>query len=73
MRQEWSWGSSPEAFDYEFETGDWVDDGEGRLACDVLQVYRLKESGDFAYKRNRRVHLTIHDGRVSRFELGFVA
>jgi ketosteroid isomerase-like protein len=69
MRANWSWGSSPESFDYEFEEGDWADLGDGRLACEVRQVYRLKESGDFAYERKRRVVLTIRDGMISRYEL----
>src|SRR6266516_2057464 len=50
MREQWTWGSTPEVFDYEFEEGRWVDEGEGRLACDVRQVYRLKDTGDFAYE-----------------------
>ena len=53
------WGASPETFDYEFEEGGWTDDGQGQLECDVRQVYRLKETGDFAYERTRRVQLTL--------------
>jgi len=70
MKEQWTWGSSPESFDYEFDEGDWVDHGGGRLSCEVQQVYRLKETGDFAYQRNRRVQLTIRDGRISRYEMG---
>ncbi len=69
MRREWTWGSSPESFDYEFEEGDWVDDGDGRLACDVREIYRLKESGDFAYARPHRVQLTIQGGKITRYEM----
>jgi ketosteroid isomerase-like protein len=69
MRRKWTWGSSPESFDYEFEEGEWVDDGEGRLGCDVREIYRLKDSGDVAYARRRRVQLTIHRGKITRYEM----
>jgi hypothetical protein len=69
MRENWTWGASPETFDYEFEEGGWADDGQGQLVCDVRQVYRLKETGDFAYERTRRVQLTLRQGRISRYEM----
>ncbi len=47
------WGSSGESFDFEFGEGKWVDRGDGRVDCEVHQVYRVKESGDFAYERQR--------------------
>jgi len=65
------WGSSAEAFDFEFAEGDWVDHGDGRLECEVKQVYRVKETGDLAYERVRRVEVTVQDGRISRYELRF--
>ena len=69
MKENWTWGSSPESFDYAFEEGEWVDQGEGRLMCEVRQIYRVRETGDFAYQRNRRVTLTIRDGKISRYEM----
>jgi hypothetical protein len=72
MRENWTWGSSPESFDYAFEEGEWADDGEGRLVCDVRQVYEVKGTGDFAYERKRRVQLTIRDGKISRYEISIV-
>ncbi len=71
LRQEWTWGSSPESFDYEFEEGDWIDD-DGLLGCDVREIYRLKETGDFAYSRDLRVQLTIRQGKIVRYELRVV-
>ena len=71
MREQWTWGSAPETFDYTFEEGDWVDHGEGRLACDVRQAYLLKGTSDVAYERNRRVELTLRDGKICRYELAF--
>ena len=69
MRADWTWGSSPETFEYAFEEGDWVDHGDGRLSCDARQVYRMKETGDFAYERDLRVQLTIRNGKISRYEM----
>jgi ketosteroid isomerase-like protein len=63
------WGSSGESFDFEFGEGEWVDHGDGRATCDVHQVYRVRESGDFAYERERRIELTIRDGMISRYEV----
>jgi len=65
------WGSSAEAFDFEFDEGEWVDDGDGRVSCEVKQVYRVKETGEFAYERLRRVELAIRDGKIARYELRF--
>jgi ketosteroid isomerase-like protein len=72
MRANWTWGSSPDSFEYAFEEADWTDLGDGCLVCEVSQVYRLKESGEFAYERRRRVQLTIRDGKVSRYEMRLV-
>jgi ketosteroid isomerase-like protein len=63
------WGSSGESFDFEFGEGEWVDHGDGRVVCDVHQVYRVKETGDFAYERERRIELTIRKGLISRYEV----
>jgi len=73
MRRDWSWASSPETFDYEFEHGVWVDEGDGDVACEVQEVYRMKSTGEFAYRRTVRVELTIHDGKIDRYELSVVA
>ena len=65
------WRRSSEDFDFEFEEGDWVDHGGGHVACNVKQVYLVKQAGDFAYERIRRVELTIQDRKISRYELRF--
>jgi hypothetical protein len=69
MRQEWTWGSSPENFDYEFAEGEWLDRDDGCLVCEAREVYRVKNTGDFAYARTLRVELTIRDGKIYRYEL----
>jgi ketosteroid isomerase-like protein len=72
MKQDWTWGSSPETFDYEFEEGGWVDQGDDRVACEVQEVYRMKNTGEFAYRRAVRVELTIRNGKIDRYELRVV-
>ncbi len=67
LRQDWTWGSS-ESFDYEFEGIVWSED-EGRLVCDVRQIYRVKETGDFAYARVVQIQLAIREGKISRYEM----
>lgn len=47
-------------------------DGEGRLACPVHEVYRLKDSGEFAHERDRRVEVGIRDGKIGRYEMRIV-
>lgn len=72
IREELTWGLPPEKLDLEFEEGDWVDLGDGRVACDVHQVYRWKETGEVSYERDRRIELTIRDGKISRYEMRIV-
>ena len=67
-----TWASSAENFDFEFVDRDWVDHGDGHVVCDVHQVYRKKETGEFAYERERRVELRIRDGKISRYEVRVV-
>jgi len=68
VKQNMLWGYPPERLDLEFQAGDWEDLGEGRVACDVHQVYRMKKTGEFAYKRDRRIELTIRNEKISRYE-----
>jgi hypothetical protein len=72
VRDELIWGSPPHNLDLEFEVGEWVDLGGGRVASEVHETYRLKGSGDFAYERNRRIELTIRNGKISRYEMRIV-
>ena len=65
-------GLGPGAFDFEFREEDWVDHEDGRLACRVHEIYRLKNTGEFAYERDRVVELEIRDGKISRYEMRIV-
>ena len=66
------WGAPPENLDLEFEESEWDDLGDGRVASDVHEVYRMKGSGDFAYDRHRRIELVIRDGKISRYDMRIV-
>jgi hypothetical protein len=72
VREDLIWGSPPDNLDLEFEVGEWVELGGGRVASEVRQIYRLKGSGDFAYERNRRIELTIRNGKIGRYEMRIV-
>lgn len=73
VEHELIWGSPPQHLELEFQVGDWVDLGEGRVAVDVHQIYRMKASGDFAYQRDRRIRVTVRDGRIGRYEMEIIA
>ena len=72
VKQQLNWISGPETFDFEFREEDWVDHSDGRLACRVHEVYRLKDTGEFAYERDRVVELEIRGGKISRYEMRIV-
>ena len=72
VKAQLTWIKPRETFDFEFSEEEWVDYGEGRLACRVHEVYRLKDSGEFAYERDRRVEVGIRDGKIGRYEMRIV-
>ena len=69
VRTQLIWGSPPEKLDIEFEPGEWLDLGDGRLAVDVRQVYLVKGTRDLGYERERRLELAVRDGKISRYEM----
>ena len=69
VRTQLIWGSPPENLDVEFKAAEWLDLGDGRLAADVHQVYRLKGTGELAYERDRRIELALRDGKINRYEM----
>jgi len=62
-------GGPPEDLEVESERGEWVDLGAGRVASDTHQIYRWRETGEFAHERSLHAQLTIRDGKISRFEM----
>jgi ketosteroid isomerase-like protein len=71
-RAELTWIKPPAHLDVEFDEPDLDDLGEGRIVSAVRETYTVKGSGDFAYARDRRIDLTIRDGKVVRYEMRVV-
>lgn len=69
VREKHTWGFPPDQFDVEFEDGGWVDLGEGRFVSDVREAYGWKETGELAHRRDRRIEVTIRDGKICRYEM----
>ena len=59
--------------DLEFEEGEWVELGDGRLVLDVHQVYRVRPTGPTTRTNaKRQIELTIRDSKISRYEMRIV-
>ena len=72
VRDHLTWVGPRESLDIEFEDLEIADLGDGRIVSDVHEVYRMKTTGDFAYACDRRIELTIRDGRIARYEMQIV-
>jgi ketosteroid isomerase-like protein len=72
VREELIWGLPPENLDAEVELGEVEDLGEGCVGCNVREVYRWKQTGEFAHERRRRVEVMIRNGKISRWEMRVV-
>src|SRR5262245_60157735 len=72
VRNDLTWASPPEHLDIQFDLGDLEDLGGGIIAAEVREVYRMKETGAFAYHRNRRIQLALSDEKVRRYEMRIV-
>src|SRR5262245_44741323 len=67
-----SWYSPDEVrHDVEFEIGELADLGGGKFATDFQEIHRTKETGEFAYTRDRRIVLTIREGKIASYEMRF--
>ena len=64
-----TWVSPPDNLDIEFGEPELSDLGGGRIVSNVHEIYRMKDTGDFAYARDRRIQLTIRDRKVARYEM----
>ena len=73
MVEELSRARPAESFEVEFESGDWRRRGDGRYSRKVRAIVRRKETGELSFSRDRSFELTIRDGKVSRYEMGFDA
>jgi ketosteroid isomerase-like protein len=73
LRKEMTWFSPRETLDVDFEVSEarLVDLGSGRIASDFLEIYTAKKTGELAYARERRIGLTVRDGKIARYEMRF--
>ena len=67
----WPWIVPRADFEIDFEEKETVDLGDGRVVADFREIYRMKDTGDFAYARERQIELTVSGDRISRYELRF--
>ena len=72
VRERLTWLTPKHRLDIEFEETGVTDLGEGRVVSDVHEIYSVKDSGEFAYARDRRVELTIREGKIARYEMRIV-
>ena len=72
VRDQLTWLTPKEQLEIEFEEEEITDLGDGRIVSDVHETYRMKGSGDFAYARDRRIELTIREGKIARYEMRIV-
>ena len=72
VRERLTWLTPKHRLDIEFEETGVTDLGEGRVVSDVHEIYSVKESGEFAYARDRRIELTIREGKIARYEMRIV-
>jgi len=68
-REQLTWIRPPDNLDVEFAEPELTDLGDGRIVTDVHETYRMKGSGDFAYSQERRIELTVRDGKIARYEM----
>jgi hypothetical protein len=66
------WIKPPDNLDVEFDEPELSDLGGGHVVSDIHEVYRMKGTGEFAYACDRRIELTIRDGKVARYEMRIV-
>ena len=65
------WYSPRTGLELDIEEKELLDLGSGRIATEFREVYRMKQTGELAYARDRRIELTIRDGMVSSYEMRF--
>jgi ketosteroid isomerase-like protein len=67
----WPWAMPRPTFEVDFEEKETTDLGDGRILADFREIYRMRDTGDFAYERSRRIELTIRGEKIARHELRF--
>ena len=72
VRDDLTWASPPEHLDIQFDLGDLEDLGGGHVAVEVREVYRMKDTGAFAYHRTRLIELAVSREKVRRYEMRII-
>ena len=68
VRKELSWFSPRERVEVEFEQ-ELTDLGGGRIVSEIHETYSVEATGEPAFAGDRRIELTIRDGKVARYEM----
>ena len=73
VRKEMTWFSPRETLEVDFAVSQerLRDLGKGRIATDFRELYTTKKTGELAYARERRIELTVRDGKIARYEMRF--
>ena len=71
-RDELSWIRPPDNLEIAFSDPQLTDLGDGRIVAEVHETYRMSGTGDLAYARDRRLELTMRDGKIARYEMRVV-
>jgi ketosteroid isomerase-like protein len=67
-----SWFSPDEVrHEVDFEIEEPTDLGGGKIATNFQEIYRTQQTGEFAYSRDRRIVLTICEGKIASYEMRF--
>ena len=72
VRDHLTWVRPPDNLDIEFDELELSDLGGGRIVSEAREVYRVRETGEEAYTRRRRIEVTIRDGRIARYQMRIV-
>jgi hypothetical protein len=68
VRKELAWFSPREQVEVEFDQ-QLTELGRGRFVSDVHETYRSGRSGELAFSSDRRIELTIRDGKIARYQM----
>ena len=68
VRKELAWFSPREQVEVEFDQ-ELADLGGGRFVSDIHETYRSERSGEVLFASDRRIELTIRDGKIARYEM----
>jgi hypothetical protein len=67
----WPWIAPRGSLEIDLEEKETNDVGGGRIVSEFREIYRMRDTGEFAYARDRRIELTIRGDKVARYEMRF--